>query len=218
MFAIKLIFKNPQTNEELVLPVTPPSFEVASGIKGETVNIHTVGDVVIGGYGTLANIKIDCMFPAQQYPFVVGPSIKPYEYVNKIKLLCESRTVVRFIVTDTPVNIPALILEIAYGERDGTGDVYATITMREYKYLTAAKTQKQDKTGNEPRPVEAAPPPAMQTYIIVKGDTLWAICRRFYGEPKLCYDLAKYNGIKNANLIYAGNTLNIPDKSLLESA
>ena len=203
---------------EIALPVTPPGFEINSGIRIETVNIHTLGDVVIGGYGTLASIKIQCMFPAREYPFSVTGGIGPYDYIDRFKAFCDSRTVLRFIITDTPVNIPVLIADIKYGEKDATGDVYATISLHEYRYVSVTQTQKQDRTGNGSREVETAPPLTMQTYVIVKGDTLWAICRKFYGEPRLCYDLAKYNSIKNANLIYPGNTLNIPDKSLLKGA
>ena len=57
-------------DNELILPVTPESFQVEKGTRMETVNIHELGDVVLAGYGTLCTLKIDCMFPAQKYPFV----------------------------------------------------------------------------------------------------------------------------------------------------
>jgi len=203
-----------------VLPVTPPDFTNSSGIRVETINIHTLGDVIIGGYGTLADKKIQCMFPSlrRQYPFAVAPVMDPYEHIARIERWIESRTVLRYIVTETPVNVPVLIYDIDYGERDGSGDVYATISQKRYKYVAVERTQKQEWTGNAQRPEEAAPQPVAQTYVIVRGDTLWAICRKFYGEPTLCYALAQYNGIKNANLIYTGNTLYIPDKALLKGA
>ena len=52
-------------------------------------------------------------------------------------------------------------------------------------------------------------------YTIKKGDTLSGICRQAYGDSSLYGKLAQYNGIKNANIIYAGNTIKIPDKSIL---
>ena len=50
---------------------------------------------------------------------------------------------------------------------------------------------------------------------MVKGDTLWGICRRTYGDGALAWKLAEANGIKNANLIYPGQTVRLPDKSAL---
>ena len=54
-----------------------------------------------------------------------------------------------------------------------------------------------------------------QTYKVASGDTLWGICRKFYSAPTLCWKLAKYNGIQNANLIYPGQILKIPEKKEL---
>ena len=45
--------------------------------------------------------------------------------------------------------------------------------------------------------------------------SLWAICRKFYGDGSLAYKLATANGIKNPNLIYPGQVLAIPDKAAL---
>ncbi len=208
----KLSFLNATTNETLVLPVTPESFEVSHGINIETVNIHTAGDVVIAGCGTLPTFKIDCMFPASNYTFNNEETNcdDPYSYVWKLEEWCDNRTVLRFIVSEV-LNAPVLIEDIVYGERDGTNDVYATLTLRKYRELTAAQN---DDTGNSSRSDDASAE-TPETYTIQSGDTLWAICRKFYGEPTIYQKLADYNGIKNPNLIYAGDTLKIPDKSLL---
>jgi nucleoid-associated protein YgaU len=117
----------------------------------------------------------------------------------------------RFVIPKTKVNVKVIITDISYGERDGTGDVYANINLREYRKLSAVQT---DKTGNKSRSVEKAKT-EKQNYVIKKGDTLGAICRKYYGNSSLSNKLATYNGIKNANLIHAGKTLKIPDKSLL---
>jgi len=206
----KFIFKS--NTGELQLPVTPPSFTIEHGIKVETVNIHTLGDVNIPGYGTLATIKIDTMFPAQPYPFAIGHQF-PYVYVDIFKKWCSERTVLRFIISDTPINLPVLVQSISYSEKDGTNDVYASITLREYRELSIVKVE-QTGSGNKSRPVETSKT-IPQSYVIKSGDTLSSICRKFYGDASLYPKLAAANGIKNPHLIYAGHTLKIPDKSQL---
>uniref|UniRef100_UPI003562C69A LysM peptidoglycan-binding domain-containing protein n=1 Tax=Agathobacter rectalis TaxID=39491 RepID=UPI003562C69A len=42
-----------------------------------------------------------------------------------------------------------------------------------------------------------------------KGDSLWKIAQRFYGNGAACYALAHKNGIKNPDLIYPGQVLKI---------
>jgi LysM repeat protein len=208
----KIIFFDTQKSTELVLPVTPSSFEVSHGINVETINIHTLGDVALAGYGTLPAFKVECMFPAKNYPFLQATAmIDPYGYVDKFKNWCDNRAVLRFIVSDTTVNIPVLIAEIVYGEKDGTGDVYATITMRKYRELSAVQMS---NTGNSARSTKRTTV-AVQAYTIKSGDTLSAICRKYYGDASLYPKLASYNGIKNPHLIYAGNTIKLPDKNLL---
>ncbi len=48
------------------------------------------------------------------------------------------------------------------------------------------------------------------SYLIRRGDTLSALARRFGTTVQ---DLARQNGIRNVNLIYAGRTLKIPGRS-----
>ena len=87
---MKIIFKDTDKNTELVLPVTPPSFEVSHGINIETINIHTLGEVALAGYGTLPTFKVDCMFPAKKYPFnQPSAELDPYGYVNKFEEWCD---------------------------------------------------------------------------------------------------------------------------------
>lgn len=211
----KFIFKynNRGYDNELILPVTPEAFEVEQGVKIETINIHELGDVALAGYGSLATIKIDCMFPAQKYAFVTGPfNPNPYVFTDAFAAWAKTRQVSRFVVSDTQINIPVLVESIVYGERDGTNDVYASITLREYRELGAVQVQ--TVAANSTRPVESAPA-APKTYTVKSGDTLSAICRSMYGDANLYPRLAKANGIANPNLIRAGAVLKIPDKGAL---
>lgn len=206
----KFIFKDGDV--EVLLPVTPPSFSIEHGINIETVNIHMIGDVNIAGYGTLAAIKIDCEFPARIYPYSFSNQ-DPYILVDTFKKWIDDKKILRFIIYDTPVNIAVLVQSINYSEKDGTNDVHAAITLREYREVVVNKeTDKENKIKDrllDVQPIMTSP------YTIVKGDTLSGICKRFYGDASLYPKLAAVNNIKNPNLIYAGNTLVIPDKSQL---
>ena len=213
---MKFIFTDKIT--ELVLPVTPQSFRVPRGTNIETINIHDLGDVNMGGYGALANIKVECMFPAKDYPFVESDANTddPYSYVNQLDAWRQDNTVLRYIISDTPFNLPVLIEEIVPGEDDGTGDVYATITLREYRQLTAVQVE--SETENIARAAEVeAEVETPETYTVEAGDTLSAICRLFYGDASLYPQLASYNGIANANLITVGQVIELPDIEVLKA-
>ena len=59
--------------------------------------------------------------------------------------------------------------------------------------------------GSTPPP--PPPPPSGRTYVVRLGDTLSSIALRFGTTP---YELARLNGLANANLIYAGQVLRLP--------
>lgn len=48
------------------------------------------------------------------------------------------------------------------------------------------------------------------TYTVVKGDTLWNISVRAYGDGYQWTKIAQVNNLANPNLIHTGNTLSIP--------
>lgn len=72
----------------LILPITPETFKVSSGIRIETINIHAIGDIRIAGYPTLDSISISGIFPANRYSFAVTDDITPY----KPPCVCAVRT------------------------------------------------------------------------------------------------------------------------------
>lgn len=53
-------------------------------------------------------------------------------------------------------------------------------------------------------------PIATSSYVVVKGDTLWNISVRAYGDGYKWVAVAKANNLKNPNLIHAGNVLTLP--------
>jgi len=47
-------------------------------------------------------------------------------------------------------------------------------------------------------------------HTVVKGDTLWAIAQRYYGNGSRYPEIAKANNISNPNIINVGQKLLIP--------
>lgn len=209
----KFIFKNNTTGKEVVLPITPESFTIDHGNHIETVNLHTVGDYHMPAGRTLFTCKISGIFPRQQYPFVfAGSSLNPYEYIYFFELTSDKKQVCRFAISDTPTIADVYIENLQYGEKDGTNDVYYTITLRRYMPAQAIQSTGTAVTASSSTtrttPLNITTP---KQYTIQRGDTLSAICKKFYGDASLYTKLATANNIKNPNLIYTGNTLVIPD-------
>lgn len=213
----KVIFKNTETGEELVMPVTPERYPtVEHGRKQNTVTMHMVGDVTLPGPAVLIDAETEFLLPAHDYPFhQPGANLNPFVYIEKLERLSDAGTVLRYVVSGTPINAPVRLGPIRYEERDGTNDIYCTVPIRGVRLLEAEMMEV--STSAVPlsaRPTEA-PPQMAQVYTVVKGDTLGGICKKSYGDASLAAALAAYNGIKNANLIYVGQVLKIPPRDQL---
>ena len=199
------------------LPVTPSEFIVSLGNKIETVNVTEVGDVNIAGTGNLMSIQLSSFFPNRDYSFVFPvssdpPSVEvstPYDYIGYFQDWKNNKTVLKFVIpSNNVVNVPVLLEEISYGEKDASGDVYYTLSLREYRQLKL-NASIDTQAANEVRSVENAPKPP-QEYTVVSGDTLWAIAKKYYGNGSLYPKIAEANGLKNPHLIYPGDVFIIP--------
>lgn len=205
----------------LTLPVTPAGYSWAVGRNMETINISQLGDVYRpGGRSRFAGDALECLLPAKEYPWMEPGAVpNPQHYLDVLTAWAAAKEPVRYIVTGTDINTLVYLESVEYREQDGTGDVYASIRLREYADLEAREVSlagvPDANTGNTSRPAESSG--ASCSYTIVSGDTLSAICRRYYGKYTATYynALAKYNGIKNPHLIYPGTTITIPPESVL---
>lgn len=192
--------------ETFRLPVPPPDFTVTEGNNINVVNITDVGEISIIGKRKLSTIEITSFFPAQQYSFCQYSGFPaPYECVKIIQRWKESGRPIRLIITDTNVNLALCIETFTYGEKDGTGDVHFTLSLREYRFLDMQNSTVNSLQDTQSRPVEREEPP--KTYTVADGDSLWAIAKRFYGDGSKLSGIASQNGITDPGLIYPGQVI-----------
>lgn len=199
-------------DDKLRLPVLPSSFEIEVGQNNSIVNINEIGDVNLIGKSGLKSINIESFFPAQEYYFVEYTGFpKPYKAIEKIDKWRRSGEPIRLIVTTTDINVLMAIESLSYGERDGTGDVYYSLDLREYKRLKT-KTVAKVKVPEPKRPTPPKPK-KQRTYVVKRGDNLWNIAKKHYGNGnqwKKIYNKNRKVIGSNPNLIYPGQKYIIP--------
>jgi len=211
---MQIIFRNTRTNEEQIMPVTPAGFRLTGGRFVQSLDMAQIGQVNLPGVKSLFNEQMEFLLPSGERNYTVaGYTGDPYSIVDRLVRWSTDGDVLRFIVTDTPVNYPVLLAPVQLMEEGGAGDVVVKLTLRQYRDLAAEGTENAD-TGNAGRNVDAAGSSNIP-YTVKDGETLWAIARTHYGNGQLAYKLATYNDIKNANLIFPGQQIVLPDKSLL---
>ena len=179
----------------LQLPVKPTEFNVTVAHRNTVVNVIQLGDINLMGKTGLREISLSSFFPAKDYNFSNNSGRKkPITCVNRLERWRKSGKPVRVIITDL-LNMEATIETFTWGERDATGDIYYTLTLKEYKKI---KTKKATIKTVKPTTRETKAPKSSsgKTYTVKRGDCLWKIAKKFYGKG------SEYKKIYNAFCTY----------------
>ncbi|BDG48770.1 LysM peptidoglycan-binding domain-containing protein [Parageobacillus sp. KH3-4] len=206
------------------LPVLPSELNISNGSQNESVNIAGLGEVTIIQDPAAKTISFSSIFPARYSSICEFRNFsKPWDYVNKINKFKNNEKPSRFLITGTPINIYVTIEEFVYREGEGDiGDIYYDIQLKEFRFVTVRKVDTRPKSSTvataTKRPNTQTKP---KTYTVKKGDTLWALARKFYSDSsqfKKLWEVNKDMLIKRdkrnikqpGHWIYPGQVLKIP--------
>lgn len=213
--------------DRCLLPVTPSKLTVKINNANETLTLINDGEVNILKQAGLTDIDFECSIPQVQYPFAVytaGFQDASY-YLDYFETLKKGRKPFQFIVCrrmpqgkmlfDTNFRVSLEDYKISEDANDGF-DLTVKISLKQWKdYGTKILCISEDGTEasvEEQRETDNAP--TAQTYEVKKGDCLWTIAKKFYGNGSkysVIYDANKEVVGGNPNLIYPGQVLVIPE-------
>lgn len=180
-------------DDKIQLPVKPSEFTVAVAHRNTVVNVVQLGDINLIGKTGLREISLSSFFPAKDYNFSNNfERKKPKSYIKTLEKWRKSGEPIRVIITGI-LNMKCTIESFSYGEKDATRDVYYTIYLKEHKKIKQKKIKKASIGKSSTRTTKKATANSGKTYVVKKGDTLWKIAKKFYGDG------SKYTKIYNAN-------------------
>lgn len=219
--------------DKILLPVTPSKLTIKTKNKNKTLIEINEGEINILKKAGLTEIEFDEMIPNVKYPFATYKNgfQSAQTFLEAIEKLKTNQQPFQFIVSRTYPNGKGLFntnmkvsLEnytIKEDKKEGL-DVIVTFNLKQYRdfgtktcKIEFPKTQKPVAVTPTPaRSMTTSPAPVNQnkTYTVVKGDCLWNIAKKFYGNGSQYTKIYNANKgkIKNPNLIYPGQVLTIP--------
>ena len=124
-------------------------------------------------------------------------AINPYDYIFNGKELVDESSVKK--------SNDELATEVIRGDWGNGQERKDRLTSAGYDY-SAVQAIVNSRLNNKSQPTSSG----NRYYTVIKGDSLWAIAKKYYGSGHLYPKIAKANNIENPDIIYIGQKLLIP--------
>jgi len=214
-----------------LLPVTPDKIQIKINNNNKTINLINQGEINILKKSGLTDIEFEAEIPQVKHPYAVYKSRfkdagyfmdvfeelktkqKPFQFIVCRKLPSGKQLINTNIkvsledyrITEEAKNGFDFKVKFSLKQWKDYGTKTVNITIAESK--PNASVEPARETNNSPAPA------ASQSYTVVKGDCLWNIAKKFYGNGSkytLIYNANRGVIGGNPNLIYPGQVLTIP--------
>ena len=210
----------------VLLPIAPEKFTLKVKNANKTMTLINEGEVNFLREAGLTEFEFDALIPAVEYGFAKydGGFKSPAYFTNYFEELKVSKKPFQFIIVrqmpdgkllfDNDISVSIESYTVKEEAKNGF-DLIVSIKLKQYrpfgtKIVTvngnAASVQPVREQVNSPAPKQET------TYTVKKGDTLWNIAKKFYGNGSKYTKIFEANKDKigNPNLIYPNQVLVIP--------
>lgn len=221
--------------DRVLLPIAPGKITLTINNQNETMNMINEGEINLLKSAGLTDVDFEISIPQQRYPHAYYRSgfQRASYFLDKFEQLKVSEEPFQFIVTrsmpdgkllfDTNLKVSMEDYDVVEDEGEGM-DLLVGIRLKQFRDFGTKKANIKFAPG-KPKPTvkvtknrsqekSPAPKKKAKTHTVKRGDTLWAISKRYYGKANwtLVNKIVNANKgkIKNPNLIYPGQVFTIP--------
>ena len=214
----------------VLLPIPPSKLALKISNNNKTYNLINYSQINVLKNPGLSSLEFEVVLPNTKYPFAMYKNNfqNAKYYLGVLENLKVNRSAFQFIVVRKfpngkdifNTNIKVALEEYTITDTTEEGfDTKVKIKLKQYKEYSTKKVQVTIKQYRPPAVTRtvttnntAVAKPSGQNYTVKRGDCLWNIAKRFYGNGAKYTTIynANRSKIRNPNLIYPGQVLWIP--------
>lgn len=214
----------------VLLPIPPSKLELKISNNNKTYDLINYSQINVLKNPGLSSLEFEVVLPNTKYPFAMYKNNfqNAKYYLGVLENLKVNRSAFQFIVVRKfpngkdifNTNIKVALEEYTITDTTEEGfDTKVKIKLKQYKEYSTKKVQVTIKQYRPPAVTRtvttnntAVAKPSGQNYTVKRGNCLWNIAKRFYGNGSKYTTIynANRDKIKNPNLIYPGQVLWIP--------
>ena len=214
----------------VLLPIPPSKLELKISNNNKTYDLINYSQINVLKNPGLSSLEFEVVLPNTKYPFAMYKNNfqNAKYYLGVLENLKVNKSAFQFIVVRKfpngkdifNTNIKVALEEYTITDTTEEGfDTKVKIKLKQYKEYSTKKVQVTIKQYRPPAVTRtvttnntAVAKPSGQNYTVKRGDCLWNIAKRFYGNGAKYTTIynANRSKIRNPNLIYPGQVLWIP--------
>ena len=221
--------------KNILCPVTPSKFDMKIKNQNKTMNLINGEEVNILKSAGLTEVSYDLLLPNVKYPFANYKSgfVDANFFLNEFEKMKVEQKPFQWklfrafpngkVLFDNDMTVTLEDYTIKEDAKDGF-DVVVSIKLKQFRHYgtkivkvsepdtpteePVASIEEVRETTNSPEPTEGE----TVTHTVVRGDCLWNIAKKYYGDGSKYTAIFEANKdkIQNPNLIYDGQILTIP--------
>ena len=220
---VDIYIREKNGDREIRIPWLPEEISVESGgTVRASYDIMDRGPVEIPTGSGLCAYSWESLFPGKSRTdtsMLRGSWKEPKTYINILEDWKAKGTSLTLLVTGYPINKDVFLDDFSWTAAGGFGDIEYKMYFLEERAIVITKPKTEDGAGDTVRAT-----PKTEDYTIRKGDTLWAIAKKYLGSgtkwrtiynanKEIIEATAKKRGMKSSNegwWIFPGCTIKIP--------
>ena len=206
---------------DVLFPIAPEKINTKIKNQNKTVTLISGDEVSLIKTPGLSEFEFSLLLPNVLYPFALYPNgFKKSDYYLRFlsKLQSDKKPInfkiIKKLQNDEELDQISMIttLEGYELEESSSFEILVKINLKEFKTygLKQIVVRNEKEIIENKKRIESPEFKKPQSYKVKKGDTLWAIAKKYYDDGSKYKEIAKANNIKNPNLIFINQIITIP--------